>query len=154
MPAAPRAPHHSLLSLCLFHRHPHVSPPLLLSHLLSFSASPSCLTGSVCSGPSSHSPLLCDPLCFHQSLTCKNIVCFGDSFLCHLVKKSLKPLALKKVIKVFQGHTKATLVTFCSITSPQGFCTSSQLFLSLHLAFLSVSCLPDTFGSRRNRRLR
>lgn len=71
-------------------------PPLLPSHLLSFSASPSCLTGSVCSGPSSHSPLLCDPLCFHQSLTCKNIVCFGDSFLCHLVKKSLKPLALKK----------------------------------------------------------
>lgn len=82
------------------------------------------------------------PLVSHPILCSLPFVTFShfplcDNFPYRLVMETLRELYFKKVIKGFQGHTKAKLVTFCSGTSPQGFHTSFQL-LSLHQPFPSV----------------
>ncbi len=130
--------------------------PLFLSIILTFfpslslplssSANPSCLAGSVFSGVCSTVPsfsfsslIRLFSVSFLLSLFALIYSHFQlcDNFLYRLVMEALREIHKKKVIKVLQGHTKATLVTFCSATSPQGFRTSFRL-LSRHQPFPSV----------------
>lgn len=131
-------------------------PPLSLSIVLTFfpslslplssSANLSCLAGSVFSGVfhcalSLFLPLVSDPLIPHLlpfvaffALIYSHFQ-FCENFLYCLVMEGLRE-DLKKVIEGLQGQTKATLVRFVLLTSPQGF-HAFQL-LSLHQTFPSV----------------